>query len=115
MALGWMARKEGSRAILWTRYGTNFTDRLPKVAEAVRRLPAESALIDGEAVAFKSDGHSDLAALRTKTGGARACLVAFDLLNLGGEDLHRRPLEERRDALFHGSSPASTTSCSLKP
>ena len=32
-----IARKEGSRVTLWTRYGTNFTDRLPKVAEAVRR------------------------------------------------------------------------------
>ena len=84
---------------LWTRYGTNFTDRLPKVAEAVCSLAAESALIDGEALAFGPDGHSDFAALCTKAGGARACLVAFDLLNLNGEDHRQRPLEERRAAL----------------
>jgi bifunctional non-homologous end joining protein LigD len=77
----------------------NFTDRLAKVAEAVCSLAAESALIDGEAVALRPDGHSDFATLRTKAGSARACLVAFDLLNLNGEDIRHRPLEERRAAL----------------
>ena len=77
----------------------NFTDRLPNVAEAVCSLAADSALIDGEAVAFRSDGRSDFAALRTKAGSATARLVAFDLLNLDGEDLRQRPLEQRRDAL----------------
>jgi bifunctional non-homologous end joining protein LigD len=84
---------------LWSRHGTNFTDRLPKVAEAVCGLAADSALIDGEAVTFCSDGHSDFAALRTKAGSARAWLVAFDLLSLNGADLRQRPLEERRDKL----------------
>ena len=83
------ARTEG-------RHGTNFTDRLPKIAEAVCSLAAESALIDGEAVALRPDGHSDFATLRTKAGSARACLVAFDLLTLNGEDFRQRPLEERR-------------------
>jgi bifunctional non-homologous end joining protein LigD len=63
-------------------------------------LAADSALIDGEAVTFRSDGHSDFAALRTKAGSARACLVAFDLLSLNDADLRQRPLEERRDNLL---------------
>jgi bifunctional non-homologous end joining protein LigD len=79
-----IARKDGSRVTLWSRYGANFTDRLPKIAEAVCSLAAESALIDGEAVAVRADGHSDCAGLRTKAGSARACLVAFDLLILNG-------------------------------
>jgi bifunctional non-homologous end joining protein LigD len=94
-----IARKDGSRVTLWSRYGTNFTDRLPKIAEAVCSLAAESALIDGEAVAVRPDGHSDFAALRTKAGSARACFVAFDLLNLNGEDFRQRPIERRRAAL----------------
>ena len=94
-----IARKDGSRITLWSRYGTNFTDRLPKIAEAVCSLAAESALIDGEAVAVHLDGHSDFAALRTKVGSARACLVAFDLLALNGEDFRQRRIEERRAAL----------------
>jgi bifunctional non-homologous end joining protein LigD len=94
-----VARKEGERVHLSTRYGTNFTDRLPRIAAAVRCLPAENVLIDGEAVAFRTDGHPDIAALRTKAGGAQACLVAFDLLGPDGEDFRQRPLEERRDRL----------------
>jgi bifunctional non-homologous end joining protein LigD len=94
-----LARKEGSRVTLWSRYGTNFTDRLPKIAEALCSLAVESVLLDGEAVAARPDGHSDFAALRTKAGSARACLVAFDLLNLNGEDFRQRPIEDRRAAL----------------
>jgi bifunctional non-homologous end joining protein LigD len=94
-----VARKQGDRVSLWTRYGADFTDRLPRIAEAVHGLPAESALIDGEAVALRPDGQSDFGAMRTKAGGAEACLVAFDLLTLGGEDVRQRPLEERRDKL----------------
>jgi bifunctional non-homologous end joining protein LigD len=65
----------------------------------VRALPAANALIDGEAVVFLPDGHSDFAGLRTKAGGEQASFVAFDLLSLEGDDLRQRPLEERRDKL----------------
>ena len=96
-----LVRKQGERVDVWSRYGTDFTAKFLNIAAAVAALPAEDALIDGEAVAFLPGGHSDFAALRTKAGGARASLVAFDLLSLEGEDLRQRPLEERRDALAH--------------
>ena len=80
------ARKQGESVSLWTRYGADFTDRLPRIAEAIGKPPAESALIDGEAVVFRPDGRNDFGALRTKAGGAQACLVAFDLLTLDAED-----------------------------
>lgn len=63
-----IARKDGDRVTLWSRYGTNFTDRLPKIAEAICSLAAESALIDGEAVVVRPDGHCDFAALRSWLG-----------------------------------------------
>src|SRR3984957_17861866 len=94
-----LASKEADRVRLWSRYGTDFTDRLPAIADAVCALPADNALIDGEAVVFRPDGHSDFAALRTRVGGEQAAFVAFDLLSLAGEDLRQRPLEERREAL----------------
>ena len=94
-----VARKQGESVSLWTRYGADFTDRLPRIAEAIGNLPADSALIDGEAVVFRPDGRSDFGALRTKAGGAQACLVAFDLLALDAEDVRLRPIEERRDKL----------------
>jgi bifunctional non-homologous end joining protein LigD len=94
-----IARKQGDRVDVWSRHGAEFTDRFPNIAAAIRSLPVGRVLIDGEAVAFHSDGHSDFAALRTKTGGEQASLVAFDLLGLEGDDLRQRPLEERREAL----------------
>ena len=44
------------RVELWSRYGTDFTAKFSNIAAAVRALPAESALIDGEAVAFLRAG-----------------------------------------------------------
>jgi bifunctional non-homologous end joining protein LigD len=94
-----LARKQGERVEVWSRRCALFNDRFPRIAEAVGALPVANALIDGEAVAFLPDGHSDFAGLRTKAGGERASFVAFDLLSLEGDDLRRRPLEERREAL----------------
>jgi bifunctional non-homologous end joining protein LigD len=94
-----LASKESDRVRLWTRYGTDFTDKLPAIADAVARLTVDNALIDGEAVVFRPDGHSDFAALCTKAGGEQASLVAFDLLCLDGDDLRQQPLADRREAL----------------
>ena len=94
-----LARKQGERVTLWSRYGTEFTDKLPRIAEAIGNLPVDNALIDGEAVVFRRDGHSDFVALRTKAGGKLASFVAFDLLRLEGRDLRQQPLEKRRKAL----------------
>jgi len=103
---GILARKQGERVDVWSRRGALFNDRFPSIAEAVGALPVANALIDGEAVTFRPDGHSDFAALRTKEGGERASFVAFDLLDLEGDDLRDRPIEERREALarlVHGA------------
>jgi bifunctional non-homologous end joining protein LigD len=95
-----VARKHGESVSLWTRYGADFTDRLPRIAEAIGNLPADGALIDGEAVVFRADGRSDFGALRTKAGGAQACLVAFDLLGLDAEDMRSRSLVAVVDQAF---------------
>jgi ATP-dependent DNA ligase len=47
-----LARKDAGRVTLWRRYGADFTDKLPRSVEAVRSLPVEDALLDGEAVAM---------------------------------------------------------------
>ena len=94
-----LARKQGERVEVWSRRGALFNDKFPRIAEAVSALPVDNALIDGEAVVFKPDGHSDFAGLSTKAGGEQASFVAFDLLSLDADDLRQRPLEERRAAL----------------
>ena len=95
-----LARKQGERVTLWTRRGADYTGKLSGIAEAVRALSADEALIDGEAVVFRTDGRSDFKALLTKRGGAKATLVAFDLLRLNREDLRLQPIEARRGALL---------------
>jgi bifunctional non-homologous end joining protein LigD len=91
--------KQGERVRVWSRRGADFTERFSRIAEAVCALPVEQALIDGEAVVFRSDGLSDFAAIRTKAGAAEASYVAFDLLTLAGKDIRLQPIEDRRAEL----------------
>jgi bifunctional non-homologous end joining protein LigD len=94
-----LAWKQGERVQVWSRRGADFTDRFARIADAVRGLSADEAMIDGEAVVFQDDGRSDFHALLTKRGWEEALFVAFDLLRLNGDDLRQRPLEKRREAL----------------
>ena len=94
-----LACKQGERVKVWSRRGADFTYRFTSIADAVRSLNTDDALIDGEAVVQRIDGRSDFSALRTNRGGAQATLVAFDLLRLDDEDLQLRAIEARRKAL----------------
>jgi bifunctional non-homologous end joining protein LigD len=94
-----LALKQGERVQIWSRRGADFTGRFTRIADAVRGLSADEAVIDGEAVVFQNDGRSDFHALLTKRGWLVAALVAFDVLRLNGDDLRQRPLEKRREAL----------------
>jgi bifunctional non-homologous end joining protein LigD len=59
----------------------------------------EEFVLDGEAMAHCKNGLPDFLGLRSEEGGAAACLFAFDLLRLNGEDVRALPLEERRARL----------------
>jgi bifunctional non-homologous end joining protein LigD len=91
-----VARKDGDRVRLWSRNGRDWTGDLVAIAAALRRLGAEQLVLDGEAVAHCSEGLPDFHSLLSLDGAAGACLFAFDLLMLAGEDLRRLPLEERK-------------------
>jgi bifunctional non-homologous end joining protein LigD len=99
-----LARLERGRVRLWSRNGKDWTARLAPVAEAVGRLPARSALLDGEAVMLQPDGTTSFHSLQNlhASGGAAAgalTFMAFDLLHRDGRDLTRLPLEERKAEL----------------
>jgi bifunctional non-homologous end joining protein LigD len=94
-----LARKRGEQVKIWSRRRADFTDRFASIAQAVRRVPADEALIDGAAVVLREDGRSDFRALMTKRGGAQASLIAFDLPRVDGNGMRLRPIEERRNAL----------------
>ncbi|WP_237758218.1 DNA ligase D, partial [Anaeromyxobacter sp. PSR-1] len=92
---------EGGRATLWSRRGNDWTAQFPEVARAAEALPARSALLDGEVAAVLPGGRTSFQALQQAFSGGRRSLAyfVFDLLWLDGEDLSRRPLLERKDAL----------------
>jgi len=90
----------GGKAKVYTRTGLDWTDRFPGIASAAAQLPVETALIDGEIVAFK-DGKPDFSTLQAaiKDGGKTLAMFAFDLLELDGEDLTSLPLVDRKERL----------------
>ncbi|WP_447977442.1 DNA ligase D [Candidatus Nitrospira bockiana] len=95
-------RLEQGRVQLLTRTGQDWTARFPSVVEAASRVPARSALLDGELVAVDPAGHSSFQLLQqTLSGEARAPLAyyAFDLLYLNGYRLAAAPLESRKECL----------------
>jgi bifunctional non-homologous end joining protein LigD len=110
---GWLSeiKFDGYRLLIWlsngkarvvTRNGLDWTDRLPAVAAAARRLAVESALLDGELVAVQPDGTSSFHELQAalSEGRDRALHVfVFDLLHLNGWDLRPCKLTDRKRVL----------------
>src|SRR3954447_18375729 len=93
-----IARKDGERVRLGSRRGLSWTAAFPLIVEALRAVPAESVMLDGEAVLECEEAHHDFHGLRTKAA-KNACLFAFDLLAVDGADLRPAPLEKRRKRL----------------
>jgi len=80
----------------------NLTSDFRGVAEAMGGLAAHTALLDGEVVAVDAQGRPSFQVLqnrKTLGRGWEVVYYAFDLLNLDGEDLQRRPLHERKEKL----------------
>ena len=94
-----MARRDGAGVRLITRHGNDFTARCPLVASAVAALPVRSCLIDGEAIVCDENGLAVFELIRGHGSKTSAVLCAFDLLELDGKDLRRRPIEERKSLL----------------
>jgi len=84
---------------LITRHGNDFTSRFPLAAATVTALPARSFLIDGEAIVTNASGLAVFDLIRRKRHGGDAVLIAFDLIELDGEDLRRSPIEHRKRKL----------------
>jgi bifunctional non-homologous end joining protein LigD len=85
---------------LFTRRGLDWTNRYPSIAAAVAALSCRSCLIDGEVVICGEDGIPVFDRLRYgRQYKTEAVLFAFDMLELGGTDLRRAPLEERKREL----------------
>ena len=84
---------------LLTRNGYDWASRYPLIVRAVNKLKVRSCLIDGEAVCCNERGVSSFDKLRHRSHDPEVFLVAFDLLELDGQDLRREPLEVRKQTL----------------
>jgi bifunctional non-homologous end joining protein LigD len=95
-------RLEDGRARLLTRSGKDWTARFPSIAAAAAEIPARRALLDGELVVVGPDGRTSFQGLQGALSGDDPDSLryyAFDLLHLGGWDLERATLLDRKAAL----------------
>jgi ATP-dependent DNA ligase len=93
--------KDGASVRFYSRSGAEYTDRLPRMAEAFSKLPTQSAILDGELVLIDPRGAAHfyrlMAQMRTSTPDESPLMfLAFDLLHQDGVDLRGLPLSERK-------------------
>ena len=93
-------RVEGGEAVLRTRKGLDWTDKLAAIADAARGLP--DCMMDGEVVAIDHNGTPDFAALQAVLSEGRSrdlIYFVFDLLFEDSADLRALPLTDRKARL----------------
>ncbi len=96
------AIKNGGKVSLISRNGNELSARYPEVAEAVRNLPVNECVIDGEVVALDAEGRSSfqlLQGLEMEGRKSPICFYVFDLLQLNGRSLVGLPLTARKQLL----------------
>ena len=100
------AHRNGDSVHLYTRNLNDVTDRMPSVVEALRLLPIDSVVLDGEVMGITEDGRPEAFQDSASTFGRRSgpgpvTLDAswFDVLHLDGRDLIDETLETRLAAM----------------
>ncbi len=102
-----LVRRAG-KAWLWSRGEELITDRFPEIIQRARSLP-DGTVLDGEILVWRDDALQPFALLQKRVTRksvstsilreAPAAFMAYDVLEMGGEDLRARTQRERRAAL----------------
>ncbi|GFE83815.1 ATP-dependent DNA ligase [Steroidobacter agaridevorans] len=113
---GQLIRRAGE-CHLWSRGEERITERFPEIVDAAARLP-DGIVLDGEVVAWKDGSIQPFALLQQRIGRKKLTaailatvpvqFLAYDLLELEGQDLRAAPLRERRahlEKLLADASP----------
>ena len=98
--------KDGTRVAVYTRNLSDVTESVPEVVAAVAAVPADSLVLDGEAIALRPDGRPEPFQVTMSRFGrtvdvAEARLDVplsaffFDCLHIDGEDLLDEPATAR--------------------
>jgi DNA ligase D-like protein (predicted ligase) len=99
------AVKTGGKVTLYSRRGTDLSQRFKSIVSALASLPDET-VIDGELVALDEQGKPNFNLLQNfRSSESHIMLYAFDVLARRGEDLRKRPLAKRREILASTVKP----------
>ncbi|MBH5370431.1 DNA ligase D [Bradyrhizobium glycinis] len=93
---------QAGAATVYSRAGYDWTEQFSSIAADGRRLRAESAIIDGEAVVYGCNGLPDFQQLRRELGAKQSRRIryhAFDLLYLDRYDLRGVAFVQRKQLL----------------
>ncbi len=106
-----LAAKRGNDAKLVSRNGNDYTEVFPEVARAVKAIPLDNFIIDGEVVILDAEGKPSFSLLQRRGGLHNAhdvkraavelpsTFFAFDLLAAEGYDARPLPLSKRKELL----------------
>ncbi|MDT3678591.1 MAG: ATP-dependent DNA ligase [Burkholderiaceae bacterium] len=118
--------RRGGQTWLWSRGEELVTERFPEVVDSAHALP-DGTVLDGELLAWDAQTERPLsfATMQRRIGRlklgpkllreAPVALLAFDLLEHGGEDLRETPLAQRRARLEAIIAPRTTPTLLLSP
>jgi bifunctional non-homologous end joining protein LigD len=107
-----IANKSHGEALLLTRNGNDYTSVFPEIARAVKSLPFDDCIIDGEVVCLDAKGIPSFSRLqqrgqlsseleiRRAAVELPATFYAFDLLAFEDFDLRALPLVRRKELLL---------------
>ena len=106
-----LAERRGDSVELYGRAGQHFTPRYPEIVNALRALPVDRFVIDGELVALDEEGRPSFQRLQARMhltkpadvtrarGATPVNAVFFDALAIAGRDLRPLPLDARKECL----------------
>jgi DNA ligase-1 len=111
------AHKAADEVRIYTRSLNEVSGAVPEIVEAVRALPAQSLVLDGEAIALDSSGRPHPFQVTMRRFGRKLNVESsraelpisaffFDCLYVGGRSIVDRPTRERIEALAE-AVPAS--------
>ena len=91
-----MVRREDDRVRIYSRRGADFTERFPRIVDAVMKLKLRSVLLDGEGIICDDNGLAQFDLVHFKRNDAEVKLCAFDILELNGTDVRPKPFRNRK-------------------
>src|SRR5207248_9009971 len=95
-----IAIKDRGKVSLLSRNQNDLSARFPEIVDAVKNLPTDECVLDGEVVALDEQGRSSFQLLQAREMEGRKSPIyfyVFDLLQLDGKSFVSMPLEARKN------------------